>query len=103
MRGEFVLRKGQPIKNEDVAIEVVDIHSPDECADEGSFRSGARARVQFRRVRDRYMICEQVVRERQSGNLPLSGRDELAGLGIAGFETSAINVRDQWIVLRLFT
>lgn len=95
------LEKGNP-QNEDVAVEVVDIQPPDQCAEEGSFRSGARARVQFRRARVRSMICELEVRERLSGNLPVSCRDELAGFGIAGFESPALNVRDQWIVLRLF-
>ena len=102
VRGEFVLRKRQLTKNEEVAVELIDIRPPKPCAEESSFQSGARARIRFIRVWDRSVICEHEVRERQSGNLPESCSNELAVFGITGFEIPAINVRDKWILLRLF-
>jgi hypothetical protein len=95
--GEFVLKKGESTNNGEVQIKIVDLISPDTCADQGTTQSKKRAKIQFVRMADNKVMCEETF-PTGGGNLCGKSLDEfwISSIGIRD-----INIRDQWVHILL--
>lgn len=92
--GNFVLKKGESTNNGEVEIKVVNL-IPAECfVDQGTMQAQKRAKLQFIRMSDRKVVCEDITPEHGGGNLCGDKLDEfrISGIGIRN-----INLKDQWV------
>ena len=103
--GEFALKKGETTQNEKVQIKLLELIPPESCAAGGEFRAQARARLQFVRVADGRILCEDVFPEH--GFSVLSGcrgpkdADYVAENGLGSIWVNDINIADGWIWFKL--
>src|SRR5215211_5742980 len=54
---KFVLKKGETTDNGEIQIKLSEIIEPNPCAEGGTFQRQARARIQFIRLSDQKIIC----------------------------------------------
>jgi len=80
---------------------VIDLIPPDPCAEGGSFQHQARVTIQFIRVADQKVLCEETFPEH--GYLSVSSRcgDNLSGYGIPGVGVNDINLKEGWAFIGL--
>jgi hypothetical protein len=101
IKGEFILRKTEPVQNDEIRIEVLEIIPGRLCAESGTFQRNPRVKIRFITVPDLQNICEYEISENTSGSFPRNCREEMASHGFTGIETLGINVKDGWVLVRL--
>src|SRR5438105_1441765 len=90
IRGEFVLRTGESVNNGAIRITLLEILSPEWCAEPGTTRRIPRARIQFSRVSDDKVLCVDLMEENGSGHLPFECSHELADIGITARQVTSV-------------
>jgi hypothetical protein len=100
-RGDFVLRKNEASDDGKIRIKVIDLIPPDPCAESGSFQRQARVTIQFIRVADQSVLCEEAFPEH--GYLTVYSRcgDSLNKYNISGVGVSDINLKEGWAFIHL--
>lgn len=97
-----MLRKDQTTENGELQIKLMELISGDPCVDAGSERHQARVTLQFVRVRDKKVLCEDTFVEK--GSRVFSGTQcgsSLTEFGIMGIYVIAVNVKDEWVFFEL--
>lgn len=106
--GDFVLKKGEATDNGQFQVRVEEIIPPDPCAEVGTFQRQARARIQFVRLADDRVLCEDIYPER--GGSSFSPQDcgsepsdvsALSNAGLLSLYVTAINLEQQWVFFEL--
>ena len=92
--GEFVLKKGESTNNGEVEIKVVELIPAEPCADLGTALAHKRVKLQFIRMADKKVVCEDTIPDTFGGNSCGSALDEfwINGIGMRG-----INMKEQWV------
>jgi hypothetical protein len=91
---ELSLKKSESSDNGIIGVEVVEIISPDRCAEPNSYLGSPRVVLKFYRPSDRMKLCEATLIEGGSGlDSPTCDRH----FGIAVIHINAINVDDGWV------
>jgi len=100
-RGDFVLRKNEATDDGKIRVKVIDLIPPDPCAEGGSFQRQARVTLQFIRMADQRVLCEETFPE--NGYLSVSSKcgDSLSGYEIPGVGVSDINLKEGWAFIHL--
>lgn len=108
IHGNFVLRKGETTDNGKIQVGLVDIIPPDPCAEVGTFQRQARARIQFIRVADQRVLCEDTYAERGGRDFSpdecqssASDISALSELGVEALYVNAINLREKWVFFEI--
>ena len=100
--GTFVLKKGEATDNGKIGIRLVDIKSPDWCAEPSSYLAKPKAVLKFFNPSDQTTLCEYPF---IGGSTQLFG-DTVCGPGItkAGvrvIQINAINTKEAWVYFDL--
>ena len=104
---DFLLRKGESTENGKITVRLVELLPGDPCTEAGDFRHLARARVQFLRISDEKILCEDVFGDSGTSTLSASNcqgdPQGLATLSDSGVHAvyASINVREAWVYLQL--
>jgi hypothetical protein len=100
-RGDFVLRKNESTDDGKIRIKVIDLIPPDPCAEGGSFQRQARVTLQFIRMSDQRVLCEETFPE--NGYLTVRSKcgDGLSEYQIFGAGVTDINLKEGWAFIRL--
>jgi hypothetical protein len=96
IHGEFVLKKGESTENEKIRIRILELIPPDPCAEVGTFQSGARAKIQFIKVSDQSVLCEDTYIVKGSSGFYSCG-DNLKESGVEVIVINAINLKEEWV------
>ena len=101
-----MLRKGETIDKGNIQIKVVEIIPGNLCDDAGSVQYQTRVRIQFIRLSDEKVMCEEVFPETGSALLSAQacGSSDISALSDAGIEAiyvRAVNVKDGWAFFEL--
>ncbi|HXI91856.1 MAG TPA: hypothetical protein VNO24_17720 [Blastocatellia bacterium] len=95
IRGRFVVRKGETTDNGKIQIKVLELISPDRCAEAGAINAQARVRFQFVRSSDHKVLCEDIFPEHGGVNIEPCGA-MVAELGVGGIWVSAVSLKEEW-------
>lgn len=100
-RGDFVLRKNEATDDGKIRIKVIDLIPPDPCAEGGGFQRQARVTIQFVRMADQRVLCEETFPAH--GYLSVSSKcgDSLSEYGIPRVGVSDINLKEGWAFIQL--
>jgi hypothetical protein len=96
--GTFVLRKGQTTDNGKLQVKLLDVIPGDSCAEAGTTISRARAILQFVRLPEQKVLCEDSFVETSS--MTISGTacsKNLGEFGVAGILIGDINLKEGWV------
>lgn len=100
--GDFVLKAGNSTDNGEIQVKVIELTPGDETADAGVLSHQTRAKLQFIRLSDNNILCENIFPEKGSLSLsPPHCKHNLSGYGIASIYVSAINLKDGWVHFQL--
>ena len=92
--GDFVLKKGESTNNGEVEIKVVDLIPADLCAEAQTPSASDRVKLQFVRMSDKKVLCEDRFTEHGGGYICEMALDEFR-IGTIGIRE--INIKDQWV------
>lgn len=95
MRGRFVLRKAETTDDGKIQIKRLELIAPDRCAEAGAFNAQARVRLQFVRLSDHKVLCEDIFPEHGFSSITPC-RDTVAQLGVSTIWVSAISLKEEW-------
>ena len=102
IQGDFLLHKGEVINNGRVQIKVLDILPGDPCAEPAHYLYLPSAKLQFIRLSDQKVLCEERFFENWSGIIGTGHcPDEIFNLGLDVIHISAINLTDRWVFFEL--
>ena len=93
--GSFLLHRGETTSNGKIQVRVVDIYPGDSCAEAASYLRNPSAKLQFIRLSDQQVLCENRFYEGQSGNLRCGL--SLSEFDVLGINISAVNLKDGWV------
>jgi hypothetical protein len=104
----FVLKKGEAIDNSKLQIKMIDIIPGDPFSEDGSFQHQARAKIQFIRLSDNKVLCEDTYAE-QGGSLitpegcgsTTSAISILESFKISAIVIIAINLKEGWVYFQI--
>jgi len=97
--GSFLLRKGEATRNNKIQVTLVDIYPGDPCSEAASYLRSPSTKLEFIRLSDHQVLCEDRFYEGQSGNLKCG--KGLSEFGVLGISVNAINVKDGWVSFEL--
>jgi hypothetical protein len=100
-RGNFVLRKNEATDDGKIRLKVIDLISPDPCAEGDAFQRQARVKIQFIRVSDQKSLCEETLAERGASTVYSKCGDSLDEFGIDVVGVTDINLKEGWAFIRL--
>ncbi len=100
-RGDFVLRKNEATDDGKIRIKVIDLIPPDPCAEGGSFQRQARVTLQFIRVSDQRVLCEETFPENGYLTVYTKCGDRLNEYDISGVGVTDINLKEGWAFIGL--
>ena len=100
-KSEFILRRNEPVQNNKIKIEVLEIVPGRLCAESRTFQKNPRVKIRFLTVPDLRNICVDESSENTSGIFPRDCREQMGSYGYAGLEILGINVKDGWVFVRL--
>ena len=102
VQGNFLLHKAEATSNDKIQIQVLDLLAGDPCAEAASQLSRPSVKLQFVRLSDHQILCENRFYEGESSTLamPRCGQD-LSAFGLLGIYVSAINLSDGWVFFEL--
>jgi hypothetical protein len=100
--GNFVLKKDQSTDNGVLRIKVLDIIPGEPCSEAGTYQHQARVTIQFIRVSDQKVLCEDTFVEKGSMTMSVGPcRVNLSEFGILGIYIRAINLKEGWAFFEL--
>ena len=97
-----MLRKNQAIDNGQLQIKLLEVKAGDPCVEAGDERHEPRVTLQFLRLREGKMLCEETFSEK--GSRVFAGsrcESTLTEFGVVGIYVSAVNVTDVWVFFEL--
>lgn len=100
-RGDFVLRKNESADDGKLKVKVIELIPPDPCAEGGSFLRQARVTLQFIRMSDQKMLCEETFPERGYLTVYSKCGNSLSEFEIPGVGVTDINLKEGWAFIRL--
>ncbi len=94
--GMFVLNKGESTDNGELGIKIIDIISPQPCAEGGSYAGMPKVILGFYRPSDRRLLCEATFTPGGTllGNGPPYCSSEV---GLSAISVNAINTEEGWV------
>ena len=100
--GNFALRKNESVDNGKLQIKLLEVKAGDPCVEAGSERHEPRVTLQFARLPDGKILCEETFSEK--GSRTFTGTkcgSSLAEFEIFGIYVIAVNVKDEWAFFEL--
>lgn len=95
--GSFILKIGEATDNTKIQVKLLSILPHDPCASDGSLFTAPRARMQFVRVADKQVLCEENFSE--GSNTVLGGSfcgGGVTSLGVGAINIRSINEKEEW-------
>lgn len=102
IRGTLLLKKNQTTNNRELQIRLIDVIGGNQCVEAGDERHQPRVTLEFVRLRDGKVLCEETFSEK--GSRVFSGSrcgSNLSEFGIFGIYVIAVNVKDEWVLFEL--
>jgi hypothetical protein len=100
--GDFVLKPGDSTDNGKIQVKVLELIPGDKTTDAGTLSYQTRAKLQFIRLLDNRILCENIFPEKGSITLSVPHcKHNLSEYGILSVYISAINLKDGWVHFQL--
>lgn len=100
--GEFVLQKNESTDNGKVQVKLLEVIPGNPCAEPNTFGYLAKAKLQFIRMSDSKVLCEEIFGEKGSETLSATNcNNSLNEFGLLGIYIFAINLNDGWVHFEL--
>lgn len=102
-RGNFLLKVGKSTTDGKIQVKVINLIPADNCGDLQLFTNLDRVTLQFIRMSDKKILCEDIFGEKSSISIS-AGKcgNNLDDFNIIGIFVVAINMKENWVFFELF-